>query len=305
MMRYAAAVGLLLATTAVASAQTLDEQITSFLSAPGFAPQDVPGLTDKLDQMWLDAANVSPGGAVGPIEKAILIADTAIASTRTRSAIAYGEVIAEDGTPVSFIEVRHYNMAAPLHAETVATYGAEDTADIDEFGEGEHKAWRFVFQPMMNNAAILLDASARTISPKEAAKQDCTGRPCLDVNLGLGDVMAWTELDGTVPSWPDLYPSLRAEMATPAQTIAKLAVLGYWASAESGTYQWNGVEHPEAAHDATPYRFIGIDRNLGQDDGIDTVWQETLVNDDSQSAVAFRYVDIVGQVYLMQSTRPR
>ena len=305
MIRYAAALGLLLATTAMASGQNLGQQIADFLGAPGYAPQAVTALEDQLDKMWLDTTKVSPGGAIGPIEKAMLIADSAIASTRTRTAIAYGEVIAEDGTPVSFIEVRHYNMAAALHAETVAAYGAENTADVAEFGEGEHKAWRFVFQPLMNNAAILLDASARTIPPEEAATQDCTGRPCLDVTIGFGDVMEWTELDATIPVWRELYPSLLGEMATPAQAIAKIAVLGYWASAEEGSYQWTGGEHPEAARDATPYRFIGIDRNLGQDDGIDSVWQETLLNDDSLVAVAYRYIDIVGQVYLMQSTQPR
>jgi hypothetical protein len=35
------------------------------------------------------------------------------------------------------------------------------------------------------------------------------------------------------------------------------------------------------------------------------VWQETVLNDDSLSAVAFRYIDIVGQKYLMQATQPR
>ncbi|WP_137152798.1 hypothetical protein [Devosia sp. FKR38] len=305
MIRYAAALGLLLTTTAVAAAQTLDEQIVNFVGAPGFATQDVAGLNNRLDQNWLDQDSVSPGGAVGPLEKAMLIAETGIGSTRTRSAISYGEVIAEDGTPVSFIEVRHYNMAAPLHAETVDAYGVEDTADVADFGEGEHKAWRFVFQPMMNNVAVLVEASVRVISPEEAAKDDCLGQPCLALDAEDNHPMDWTEIDGTLPSWPELYPSDGTGIATPAATIAQIAVLGYWASAESGSYQWTGGEHPEAARDATPYRFIGIDRNLGQDDSIATDWHETLLNDDSMSELAYRYIGVIGQVWLMQATKPR
>lgn len=305
MIRYAAALGLLLATTALAGAQTLDEQIADFVGAPGFAMQDIARLNERLDQNWLDTASVSPGGAVGPLEKAIMIAETDIGSVRTRSAISYGEVIAEDGTPVSFVEVRHYNMAEPLHADTVDAYGAEDTADVADFGEGEHKAWRFVFQPMMNNAAILIDASARTISPEEAAQDDCLGQPCLALDAESSAPMEWTEMDATLPSWPEIYPSDGTGIATPAETIAQLAVLGYWASVESGSYQWTGGEHPEAARDATPYRFIGIDRNLGQDDGIATDWHETLLNDDSIAALAYRYLGVPGQVWLMQASTPR
>lgn len=305
MIRYAAALGLLLATTALAGAQTLDEQTAAFVGAPGFAMQDIARLNDQLDQNWLDRDSASPGGAVGPLEKAMLIAANDIESTRTRSAISYGEVIGEDGTPVSFIEVRHYNMAAPLHAETVDAYGAEDTADVAAFGEGEHKAWRFVFQPMMNNAAVLVEASMQVISPEQAAEDDCLGQPCLALDAEDSDPMDWTAIDGTLPSWPELYPSDGTGIATPAATIAQLAVLGHWASAESGSYQWTGGEHPEGARDAKPYRFIGIDRNLGQDDSIATDWHETLLNDDAMAELAYRYIGVIGQVWLMQATKPR
>ena len=305
MNRYAAALGLLVATTSLAGAQTLDAQIADFVGAPGFVMQDVSRLDDRLSQIWLDTTALSPGGPVGPLEKAMMIADTDIDSTRTRSAIAYGQVLAEDGTPVSFVQVRHYNLAAVIHAETVDAYGAENTADIADFGTGDHRAWRFVFQPVMNNAAILVQASARTISPQEAAEDDCMGRPCLDLYTGFGTPFDWREMDWTTTNWPDLYPSRFGGLASPAYTIAQLAVLGFWASAESGAYQWSGGEHPEAARDATPFRFIGIDRNLGQDDSIETVWHETLLNDDSIATIAYRLVEVVGKVYLMQASQPR
>ena len=305
MNRYIAALGLLLSTTGLAGAQTLDAQIADFVGAPGFIMQDIARLDDRLSQMWLDTAALSPGGQVGPIEKAMMLADTDISSTRTRSAIAYGQVMEEDGTPVSFIEVRHYNLAAVLHAETVEAYGIENTADVADFGTGDHKAWRFIFQPLMNNAATLVQASARTISPEEAAADDCMGRPCLDLYADASDPLDWQEMDWTTSSWPELYPSRFGDMAIPAYTIAQIAVLGFWASTESGAYQWTGGEHPEAARDATPFRFIGIDRNLGQDDSTETIWHETLLNDDAIASLAYRFVEVVGKVYLMQASQPR
>lgn len=305
MIRYATALGLLLATTTLASAQSLDDQIADFMGAPGFAMQDIARLNDRLDQMWLDTDSISPGGAVGPLEKAIMIAETDIGSTHTRSAIAYGQVIAEDGTPVSFIDVRHYNMAAPLHAAAVAAYGAENVAAVSAFGEGDHKAWRFVFQPVMNNAAILIEAGSRTISDKEASKDDCTGRPCLELAAGFDETLDWIDIEGTPPSWPELYPSALWDVAIPASAIAQLAVLGFWANAESGSYEWTGGEHPESVGDAAPYRYIGIDRNLGQDDSIEAVWNETALNDDTIAAVAYRYIGVPGQTYRMQASQPR
>ena len=295
---------LLLTTTALASAQPLDDQIHDFIYAPGFTAEDIGRLDERLINQWLDLTVATPGGTVGPLEKAMLIADMAIEGIRTRSALAYGEVIGEDGTPYSFVEVRHYNLAAVIHAETEDAYGPENTAPVEEFGLGDHMAWRFVFMPEMNNAAVLLEASSRIISDKEASKADCTGRPCLDPYAGFDDP-AWEEIDGQVPTWPALYVAESDETATPAHAIAELAVFGFWANAESGQYQWTGGEHPEAVRDATPYRFIGIDRHLGQEASIDAIWQETALNDDALASLTFHRADIGGSVQLMRSSTPR
>jgi hypothetical protein len=303
MTRFAFATALLLAGTSLASAIDIDVDIASFVQAKGFTQADANGLEQDLSPLWFDVDSVSPGGQVGPLEKAVIMATAAIGSTRTRTAVSYGELILEeDGAPmaVSFIEVRHYNLGPTLHAETVAAYGAENTADIEEFGTGPHMAWRFVFQPMMGNTAILLDASSRIISDKQASRDDCNGRPCLDV----GAVMPgeWEAIEGTLPTWPELYHNTDGELTTPAHAIAQLAVLGYWANSESGYYQWTGGEHPEAIADTTPYRFITIDRNLGQEAVIDTIWRETALNDDALSAISFRHVDVAGQVHLMRAS---
>ena len=304
MIRTFAAAALLFCAATPALAQSLDQQMNDFVHAPGFTAEDVPTLEVRLIDQWHDLMVTTPGGTVGPIEKAMLIADKAIEGTRTRTAIAYGQVIADDGTPTSFIELRHYNLAKVIHAETADAYGIENTAPVEEFGRGDHMAWRFVFQPLMNNAAVLVDASSRVISDKEASKADCTGRPCLDPYAGF-DGLDWAEIDGQVPAWPELYATESDEVATPAHAIAQLAAFGFWANAESGEYQWTGGEHPEAARGPTPYRFIGIDRHLGQEASIDAVWHETLLNDHALAALWLRRAELGGQVTLMRADEPR
>lgn len=301
MIRLSIALAGLLAATSLTAAQTPEEAIRSFIDAPGFIVADAGTIENTLLDQWLDLTSITPGGTVGPIEKAVMIADKAITSSRTRTDIAYGEIIDAEGAPISLIEVRHFNLGPALHAMTVEAYGEEDTADIAEFGEGPHMAWRFAFQPLMNNSGVLIEASSRVISDKEAAKSECSGRPCLDATASF-DAIAWEEIPGNLPSWPEIYATQSGEIATPAHAIAQLAVLGYWANSESGYYQWTGGEHPESIRGPEPYRFIAIDRDLGQDTGIDAVWRETNLNDDELSAISFRRADVAGQVYLMRAS---
>ena len=301
MIRTAIAATMLFATTALASAQSLENQIQDFIHAPGFAADDINALEVRLIDQWFDLTVMTPGGTVGPLEKAMLIADKSIESGRTRTAITYGQVISDNDTPYSFIEVRHFNLGPVIHAETEDAYGTENTASVDEFGRGDHRAWRFVFMPEMNNAAVLLEASSRIIANKEASKADCTGRPCLAPYANF-DTLDWEAVEGRVAHWPELYATQSDETSTPAHVIAALAVFGFWASAESGAYQWTGGEHPEAIRDATPYRFIGIDRNLGQEASIDAIWHETSINDDELKSIAFRWAEIAGSVNLMRAS---
>ncbi|ODT68347.1 MAG: hypothetical protein ABS75_20740 [Pelagibacterium sp. SCN 63-23] len=298
----------LLGTSGLTYAQSIDEQIADFLGAPGFSPADSAALEMELANLWTDTASISPGGLVGPIEKAMLIADGATEANRTRTQISYGQIMEEeDSAPVaySFIELRHYNLGQIIRADTIEAYGEDDVADEAAFGLGDHMAWRFVFRPMMGNTALLMDASSRVISDKEAAKSDCDGRPCLDPYAGVDDLASWTEIEGKIPTWPPLYPTHDGEISAPAYAISRLAVFGYWANAEGGQYQWTGGEHPEAARGHAPYRFISIDRDLGQESAIDTVWRETALNDDELYAISFRQLDIAGQITLMRARETR
>lgn len=303
MLRLASTLALLLSGTALASAQSIDDAITDFIHAKGFTHQNPYDLEEALSGHFIDDS-ITPGGAVGPIEKAIMLADDAIPSIRTRSFISYGEVIEdEDGAsvPYSFIEVRHYNLGPAIRADVAEAYGEENTDSLEAFGTGEHMAWRFVFRPIMGHTATLLDASSRVISDEQASRHDCGGIACLDITAGYDALADWQEIEGRLPAWPLLYSDQSDEVATPAHAIAELAVLGFWANAESGQYQWTGGEHPEAIRDTTPYRFISVDRHLGQEASIDAVWHELALNDDSLSAILFRRAEVAGQSYLMRA----
>lgn len=307
MLRLIATLAILTSTTALASAQTIDDAITNFIHAKGFTHQNPYDIEDALAGHFIDDS-VTPGGAVGPIEKSVMIAGDAIPSIRTRSFISYGEIIneEEDGAvPYSFIEVRHYNLGPAIRADAVEAYGEENTDTLEAFGAGEHMAWRFVFRPIMGHTATLLDASSRVISDQQAERHDCNGIPCLDLMSGYDALADWQEIEGTLPAWPLLYSDQSDEVATPAYAISQLAVLGFWANAETGAYQWTGGEHPEAVRDVTPYRFISVDRHLGQEASIDTVWKEAALNDDSITEILFRRAEVAGNVSLMRASTGR
>ena len=148
MIRMLALSALLLAGTGIATANDIETAIDQFLAPPGYERVDVIALEQSLQEYWLDTTTIGPGGAVGPIEKALLIATGAIPSERTRTARAYGELYDEQHGRLSFIELRHYNLGPAIRDMAIEAYGADNTADASEFGEGEHFGWRFVFMPL-------------------------------------------------------------------------------------------------------------------------------------------------------------
>ncbi|MBJ3783534.1 hypothetical protein [Devosia sediminis] len=305
MIRTAATLAVLLSGTALTIAQDLQTELDSFIGADGFERLDVDLLEKVLLDEFIDVGDIAPGGSVGPLEKALLIATAEIPSIRTRTAVDYGQILSEEDGPVSFIEVRHYNLGPAVRAETIAAYGEGDVADEDAFGLGDHMAWRFVFQPLMGNSAALIDVSSKVIPEKSAAKHDCATGPCLDPLSTLDTAAEWEGMDAALPEWPALYATEAEGAATPAHAVAQLAVAGFWANAEGGAYQWTGGEHPESVRDATPFRFIQIDRQLGQEASIDAIWLETALNDHALASITFRRAEIGGDVSLMRASAPR
>lgn len=298
----------LLALSSTAYAQSLDQYIAEFINAPGFNMRSSEKLESSDLIEWREYSNFFAPGDAGPIEKAVLFAANSIPSTRTRTAVSYAQILEDDSGapyPVSFIEVRHFNLGPTIRQDAIEAYGAENTGDLEEFGVGPHRAWRFVFMPIIGASAALIEASAREIPNEEAAKMDCNGIPCLDLMTSPDDLAQWEEVEGSLPEWPRLVADVEGGMASPGHAIAELATLGYWASAESGRYQWTGGEHPEAARGIEPYRFITIDRNLGQEYSIDAVWHETKLNDDAITDLIFRRIDVASNIYYLRASRGR
>lgn len=297
-----------LAFTGTTFAQSLDDHIDTFINAPGFKARSAEKLESSDLIEWREYDNFFAPGDAGPIEKAVLFAANSIPSTRTRTAVSYAQVLEDDNGapyPVSFIEVRHFSLGPTIREDAIEAYGAENTGDLEEFGVGPHRAWRFVFMPIMGASAALIEASAREIPDEEAAGMDCNGIPCLDLMTSPDDLAQWEEVEGSLPEWPPLVADVEGGMASPGHAIAELATLGYWASAETGRYQWTGGEHPEGARGIEPYRFITIDRNLGQDYSIDAVWHETKLNDDAITDLFFRRIDFASDRYYLRASLGR
>jgi hypothetical protein len=302
--------GLLPAVVALVAATSgqaaeIDTTIADFLDAPGFARADWERINAQLAENWLRTDLVSPGGNVGPVEQAVLLADAENAADRTRTAIAYGEVIVDDnGAPstYSFVELRRYNLGPAIREALIAELGADAVDDAEAFGEGPHEAWRLVFAPVMGNVAALLEASHRIIPEDEAAGADCTGRPCLDVFVTLDDLAAWEDAGLDEVTWQPHFAASAEGIVTEAHAIAELEVAQRVAGVEGEQYLWSGGEHPEAIADETPFRFYAIDRNLGQELAVDAVSINTRLNDDSIRDMMIRRIEVAGDVYWLSAS---
>ncbi|SFZ82279.1 Ca-activated chloride channel family protein [Devosia enhydra] len=308
MIRRATALVAALAVATPALSAEIDETIAAFIGAPGFVVADAADANDTLAGQWTRTDLIAPGGNVGPVEQAILLAGADAALDHTRTSIAYGEVLVEeDGAPArySFVELRRYNLGPALHAALVDQLGAENVAELSEFGEGPHRAWRLVFFPVMGSVAALLDVSARDIGDDEAASDECGGRPCLDPDATLDARAEWSEADAVLADWTPNFLDRVDGVATEAQAIAELEIAQYLATSDGGDYLWTGGEHPEAVGDATPFRFYEIDRNLGQELVVDALSVNTELNDDSIRDMLVRRIDVAGEVYWLNAAIPR
>lgn len=308
MIRLACALVAALAVATPTLSAEIDETIASFIGETGFVVQDWAAASEALAAQWTRTDLMTPGGAVGPVEQALLLASAESGLIHTRTSIRYGEVMVdEDGAPsrYSFVELRRYNLGPAVHATLVSGLGAENVADISEFGEGPHQAWRLVFFPVMGSVAALLEVSARDIGDDEAASDECGGRPCLDPDATLDARAEWSEADAVVADWTPNFRDRVDGVATEAQAVAELEIAQYLATSEGGDYLWTGGEHPEAVGDATPFRFYEIDRNLGQDLVVDALSVNTELNDDSIRDMMVRRIDVAGEVYWMNAAIPR
>jgi hypothetical protein len=253
--------------------------------------------------------SISPGGDIGPLEKALLLIEAHDAGpSRTRTFLRYGLIRgrADDASaPVSLVEVLRYNLGPAIRAQTMAAYGKENVASPEAFGVGPHVAWRFVFMPAMGNAAMLVDASRRVVPDEEAAGQDCLGRRCLDLEKSPDELQAWREQAGRTSQWRSAYTAMHDDVAVPARATAELADALGLLEVDGERRSWRGPEQVAAGAPGEPFLFVMIDRNLGQDIGIDAVLGQTRLNDDSIRELWWRRAEFPGQTFWFTSSVQR
>lgn len=266
------ALTLVLAGLAPAQGQdAVDQAAAAYIGVTGFQAQALENLEGALgDLIGADPAAMIPKDAdVSPIEKALLLLDTQETPvSRARYVLRYNqESIAN--VELSFIDVQRYNLGPTIHEQTVADYGADNTAPLEVFGVGPHVEWRFVTQPTAKQAALLLAASRREISDAEAAAADCLPRLCLSLEP-LDGLAHWSDsADSEQPPLPVAYPPIgpadegSSEVA-PAYQALELAIAAGLASASAEDVVWTLPERQGADTDS-PFLVVLIDRNLGQE----------------------------------------
>ncbi|MDB5538113.1 MAG: hypothetical protein JWQ65_2988 [Devosia sp.] len=244
-----------------------------FVSVDDFETQALEPIEGALDQLIGLSPNpmLSASADISPIEKAFLLLDSQeVAMPRSRYLLRLNQRTF-DAVTVSFVEIERYNLGPTIRDETVATYGAENTAGLEAFGIGPHVAWRFAMQPTAKTAALLLAASRRDIPTDEAAKRDCLPRRCLSLEP-LDDVAPWSDgIAREVPlkavGYPALVPSLfdpDVMEITPAYQVLELGIAAGLTETDDGKVSWL-LPQRQGGENESPFLLVLIDHNLGQD----------------------------------------
>jgi hypothetical protein len=183
MLKHLPIVLLVAGSQAILTAQAgdLDATISSFVTGDGFVSQDAETVDGKLQAVFAQSSAMRADGNVSALEKALLLVD-ALEGTlpRARYMVRYGQVMGEDSVsagPVSFVTVERYNFGPVIHRMVVEEYGAENAADVEEFGVGPHVAWRIVTRPVMGQEAAILEVARKEISDDDAQAQGRTAVP--------------------------------------------------------------------------------------------------------------------------------
>lgn len=298
---FAACLLALLPAAALAASEYLEEEIAAFVGAPGWERAEAGLIEQALIDQLQDPRSVSPGGSLGPLEKALLLLESEEPPLpRTRTLLRYGQItLDEDGTalPVSFVQVERYNLGPAIRAMAAEEYGAENVGAPEDFGVGPHVAWRFVFMPVMGSSALLLDAARAEIDEPAALGADCLGRGCLEMTVPADDLLPWLESEAPELDFVSPYTAERDGIAVAARAVAELSLLQALATLEGGQYLWLGVEQAEAASDGRPFLFFLEDRDLGQDSASETLLVQSELNDDQLFAFWSRRLQVPGETW--------
>ncbi|MGC9457576.1 MAG: hypothetical protein ACP5DC_08605 [Halothiobacillaceae bacterium] len=276
--------------------QRLDER---FIQAPGWQVID-PGKADaRLAEALADADDpASPfpfSASLDPLTKAVALLQTREPPTRhARYQLRYGLVVVEPegaGPPlwVSVVEVRRYNLGQARRQTLIESMGAEVVAPEAAFEVGPHVAYRLLAHPLRGNAAILAAISRRTIDDATATRKTCLGQPCLTADSINETRLDWEPLE----QW-DFDPTTRLPDWPVAGLVEGLLIRHHVAAIEDGRYNWRGFEPVEVVAAGEPFVEILIERNLGQDDGLDGLLDSGPLMDDMVRRIHERLLYLPG-----------
>lgn len=262
-----------LAVAPVFAQDAVDGAAVDFVTQEGFEVLPLEHIEGGLaDMLGGDPEAMIPADVdISPIEKALLLLDTQEEpAVRVRYLLRYNEQTV-DGVTLSLISVERYNLGPTIREETIAAYGAENTAGPEAFGIGPHVRWRFVTQPTAKVPALLLAASRQEISNKSASRTSCLIRTCLSLAPldEFADWSEWTPHDTALPVVAYdaiLEGALDAEQTeiAPAALALQLAIDAGLAEQGADGTVWTMPERQGGEHES-PYLVVLIDRNLGQE----------------------------------------
>lgn len=291
-----ASIAVVLTMASLAHADDIDDAAAAYVGAQGFESfPDVSVLADILDMALTDTGKARKDADVTAVEKALLLLEANESFVpRTRYVARIGIAFSGD-IPVSFVEVERYNLGPALWQETIDAYGAENTAPLEEFGEGPHVIWRVATQPNTTASAMLLAASRREVAGADASTRDCIGRACLSLDP-IELMTEWSKappFDMEMPQLAyDLQPAagedegdageedpFEAQQSTALMALQLAAAAGLAHVGGDGV-MWTAEPSEKFGPDA-PFAEFVIDRNLGQDIGSEGILRVAAMDGDA------------------------
>lgn len=257
----------------------------AFVSQDGFTPTD-PDTTWQAVNAALAASDtlsaLSPAANLGPMPLAVFAVEAIEpALERTRYRLRYGvrwtqQPPAADPVPFSYIEVIRFNLGPAIRQELVQVLGEENVADAGQFGTGPHLGWRFVTRPLMGNRAMIMAAGRREFTDAAARNKTCFQTPCITTASTIESAAPWSD---PAPDNTHKASTARRDGMDPMSAAHAIQILlGPIDSLETPPPS-PGQSHPEWLIEAV------VERNLGQDDGLDAAYRHGGLMDDSVKAI--------------------
>ena len=274
---------LLLFPQARANAQAIAE---AFISSEGYEAVDTLLLEDEVDALLPPTESVfrSASELSSLVKAGLLVEAREVPLQRGRYLLTVSLV---PGSETQLVQIDRFNLGPLIREELVQSHGPDNVAPAVAFGTGPHVSWRFVTTPLQGNRAIIVEAARRELDNAEASSMHCLLTACLATYTELAESTPLHALEPIEAELAGSYPTRQEGLLTPAAMFELLAE-------HSGLV----LEGNERAAEGSGESFVAaqaiLDRNLGQEFGLDGIMRVGELMDDSVSATWFRLVEMPG-----------